>query len=108
MTIGPASLTPPSVVKRPKLKRADDSACAVSRPRARSTWAGPGLPSSRLIASGRGQALDPLDEVQHVAAGPAAEAVELLGASVHREAAFGLVVEGADPLAASGRVSRIM
>ena len=62
-------------------------------------------PPDRL---GEGETLDPLYEVQHVAGGPAADAVEFLDVVVHREAAFGLVVEGADPLAASGRVSRIM
>ena len=48
---------------------------------------------------GQAQALDALDEVQHVAAVTAAEAVELFGVAVHREAALGLIVEGADALA---------
>ena len=45
------------------------------------------------------EALGPLDEVQHVAALAAPEAVEPLRVAVHREASLGLVVEGADALA---------
>ena len=48
---------------------------------------------------GQAEVLDPLHEVQHVAAKTAAEAVEPLGVGVHREAALGLFVEGADALA---------
>ena len=48
---------------------------------------------------GQAQVLDPLDEVQHVAAQAAAEAVPPLTIAVHREAALGLVVEGTDALA---------
>ena len=45
------------------------------------------------------QALEALEEVQHVAALAAAEAVPALGVAVHREAALALFVEGADALA---------
>ena len=53
-------------------------------------------PPDRL---GQAQALGALDEVQHVAALAAAEAVPALGVAVHREAALALLVEGADALA---------
>ena len=46
----------------------------------------------------QGQPLHPLHEVQHVAAGPATEAVELLAVGVHREAALGFPMKGADAL----------
>ena len=45
------------------------------------------------------QALGALKEVQHVAALAAAEAVPALGVGVDREAALGLLMEGADALA---------
>ena len=47
---------------------------------------------------GQGQPLHPLHEVQYVAAGPATEAVELLAVGVHREAALGFPMKGADAL----------
>ncbi len=47
---------------------------------------------------GQGQALGALYKVQHVATGAAAEAVELLGIAVHREAALGFLMKGADAL----------
>ena len=45
------------------------------------------------------QPLGLLDEVQHVAAESAPEAIEPLRVGVHREAALDLLVEGADALA---------
>ena len=47
----------------------------------------------------QGQVIDPLDEVQHVAAQPASEAVPPFRVGVHREAALRLVVKGAEALA---------
>ena len=47
---------------------------------------------------GQGQPLGALHEVEHVAAGAAAEAVKLFSVGVDREAALGFLVEGADAL----------
>ena len=47
----------------------------------------------------QGQFLYPLDEVQHIAAEPAAEAVPPFRVGVHREASLRLLVKGAEALA---------
>ena len=55
-------------------------------------------PAARWPPAGSGP-IDPLDEVQHVSAQPAAEAVPPFRVGVHREAALRLVVKGAESLA---------
>ena len=56
-------------------------------------------PPSLPMASGRAEALGALHEVQHVAAQAAPEAIPPLRIAINREAALGLLVEGADALA---------
>ena len=72
-------------------------------PRSGWTNGGPGRKPGAAVQPRDGlrqrQPLGLLDEVQHVAAQTAAEAVEPLRIGVHREAALHLVVEGADALA---------
>ena len=68
-------------------------------PRSGWTMGGPGRKPGAAVQPrdglGQAQVLDTPDEVQHVSAEPAAEAVPAFRVGVYREAALGLVVKGA-------------